>query len=80
MQEDLVSSMFVSIASLWDTTLGHCIFEFGSMSVTDVPSTDLTPCSTMLSRRHFPYIITSHILGHSFGIPSIHSIHNNVPP
>ena len=72
--------MFGPSAPFLVSTLGQYIYEFGSTSTNSASSMDLTPHSGTHSRRHFPYLLPSDILGRSIEIPSSQAVNVNVPP
>ena len=63
-------------ASLWETTLGQDIYEFGSTSSTSVSSMELTTTTG----RGFPYLLLNHLLGRSLNMPSSQVVVDASPP
>ena len=72
--------MFGPFAPFWITTFCQFISETGSMSVTPAPSMELTPHQGTPTRRPFPYLLPSDILGCSLGLPPSQAVNVNVAP
>ena len=63
--DEMVAPIFGPNAPFWETSLGQSISQFGTASTVNVLALELTPNS----RRPFPFLLPSDLLGRSLNIP-----------
>ena len=64
--DETVAPIFGPNAPSWETALGQDISQFGTTTTINVSDMELNT----KSRRHFPYLLPSELLGRSLNIPS----------
>ena len=64
--DEMVSPIFGPNAPFWETVVHQAISQFGTTTTMNVSAMELTPNS----RRPFPYLLPSDVLGRSSNIPS----------